>query len=75
MYGNCSVALIVNLLDSSPLRKRLQFSADLGLPSTTVAVRNLWERKDLGTMHGAIDVEVAEAHDCALYKLCPLPVH
>lgn len=41
----------------------------------TYHVRDLWNRQDLGVLQEGIDVEVAEAHDNALYKLCPQLSH
>ena len=43
--------------------------------SATYHVRDLWNRQELGVLRDGIDVEVAEAHDNALYKLCPKPSH
>ena len=74
LHDNCSVVLVVNL-GSGALRQQLQFDADLQLSLETYRVRDMWGRQDLGVMRSGIDVEVQEAHDNALYKLCPPSVN
>lgn len=57
-----------------PVRVRVDWK-DLGLSDGPASVRDLWAGKDLGTIDGGLDVEVA-SHDAAMFRIVgtePLP--
>lgn len=45
----------------------------IGLPAAErMAVRDLWAKKNLGTVAGSFAVTVGTAHDNSMLKLCPV---
>lgn len=67
----CHAAVLVNLKDT-PTTVTLSWEQLNNVSShTTLFVRDLWARQDLGAHTGHITAEISDAHGNQMYKLCP----
>ena len=73
--GGAWALLFLNAAQNASMRMSVSLSADLGLPPSSVRVRDLWSRKDVGSLGSGVDSFSPEAavppHDSAFFLLTP----